>query len=201
MVRVLLAEDVRILRDALVTLLDLAEGIDVVAAVESGPAVLPRAAETAPDVAVIDIDLPGKDGLTVAAELHDRVPACRTLILTGLGRPGYLRRALDAGITGFMLKDASAAELADAIRKVAEGHRMIDPQLALAALEFADNPLTTQESRVLGLIADGANLPEIGDRLSLSQGTVRNYLASAVSKLGARNRVDAVRIAVNAGWL
>jgi two-component system response regulator DesR len=154
-----------------------------------------------PDVAVVDIDLPGTDGLAAAAALHERCPQCRVLILTVLDRPGDLRRALAARVAGFLPKDRPAGELVDAVRRVAAGERVIDPQLAVKALEVPENPLSPREAEVLRQFAAGAGPAEIAATLHLSYGTVRNYLASAVTKLGARNRVDAVRIAAEAGWL
>lgn len=201
MIRVLLAEDVRILREALAGLLALEEDIEVVAEVESGDVIVATAVPTRPDVAVIDIELPGLDGLSAAAELHERLPECRTLILTGVGRPGMLRRALSAHVAGFMVKDTRPAELVEAIRTVARGGRVLDPQLAFAALDVQGSPLTEREAEVLRLTASGAEPPEIAARIGLSYGTVRNYLASAVTKLNARNRVDAIRIATEAGWI
>jgi two-component system, NarL family, response regulator DesR len=200
-IRVLLAEDVRILREALAGLLALEEDIEVVAEVGSGDVIVATAALTRPDVAVIDIELPGMDGLSAAAELHERLPECRTLILTGVGRPGTLRRALSAHVAGFMVKDARPTELVEAIRTIARGGRVLDPQLAFAALDVQGSPLTKREAEVLRLIASGAEPPEIAARIGLSYGTVRNYLASAVTKLNARNRVDAIRIATEAGWI
>lgn len=201
MIRVLIAEDMRILRDTLVAVLDLEDDLEVVAELASGDRIVPAALQHHPDVAVIDIDLPQVDGLTAAAELHQRLPACRTLILTALGKPGTLRRALDAHVAGFMVKDAPAHTLVDAVRRVAAGERVIDPKLAVAALEAPGNPLSAREAEVLKRHAAGASAAEIAAELYLSYGTVRNYLASAVTKLGARNRVDAARIARDAGWL
>lgn len=201
MIRVLVAEDVRILREALCELLGLESDIVVVAAVESGDRIVPAALEHRPDVAVLDIDLPAMDGLQAAAELRERLPDCRTLILTGMGRPGNLRRGIAAQVAGFMVKDSRPQDLADAIRTVAAGGRVIDPQLAYTALEVADSPLTDRETDVLRLTASGATPREVSAQLHLTYGTVRNYLASAVTKLGARNRVDAIRIATAAGWL
>jgi two-component system, NarL family, response regulator DesR len=201
MIRILIAEDVRILRDTLVAVLRLEDDLDVVAAAASGSEIVPAALQHRPDVAVLDIDLPGVDGLTAAAELHERLPECRTLILTGLGKPGNLRRAMAARVGGFMIKDSPAEQLIDAVRRVAAGERVVDPQLALAALEMADNPLSPREAEILKRHAAGASAAEIAAELFLSYGTVRNYLASAVTKLGARNRVDAARIATDAGWL
>jgi two-component system response regulator DesR len=188
-------------RGALVALLELEADIDVVAEVASGDDILPTALKHTPDVAVIDIDLPGIDGLTAASALHEQLPTCRTLILTSLGRPGTLRRALSARVGGFILKDAPSRELADAIRRVAAGHRVVDSNLALAAWDSAECPLTAREIDVLRLAADGAEAPEIAARLFLSTGTVRNYLSTIATKLNARNRVDAIRIATESGWL
>jgi len=188
-------------RGALVALLVLEPDIDVVAEVAFGTGILPAAMEHRPDVAVIDIDLPGKDGLTAAAELHEQLPNCRTLILTSLGRPGTLRRALAAKVGGFLLKDAPPDKLASAIRDVSIGRRVVDSDLALAAWDTADCPLTGREIEVLRMAADGANAVDIASRLYLSAGTVRNYLTTAVTKLNARNRVDAIRIAKESGWL
>jgi two-component system, NarL family, response regulator DesR len=198
---ILLAEDVNMVRGALVALLNLEPDLTVVADVDNGNDIVPRALEHRPDVAVIDIDLPGIDGLTAAAQLHERLPSCRTLILTSLGRPGTLRRALTAHVSGFLLKDAPPAKLADAVRNVAAGLRVIDPQLAVAAWDCRDNPLSQRELEVLRLAARGADAVEIAARLYLSPGTVRNYLTTIVTKLSARNRVDAIRIAENAGWI
>jgi two-component system response regulator DesR len=201
MIRVLVAEDMRILRDTLVSVLNLEDDIDVVAAVATGAAVIDAALEHRPDLAMLDIDMPGVDGITAAAELHDRLPDCRVVILTVLGRPGTLRKALAAHVSGFLVKDAPADDLIDALRRVAAGDRVIDPQLALAALETTGSPLSPREVEVLRRYATGAGPAEIAAALFLSYGTVRNYLASAVTKLGGRNRVDAVRIAAAAGWL
>jgi len=201
MIDVLLAEDMHMVRGALVALLNLEPDIRVVADVASGDDIIPTALRTTPNVAVIDIDLPGIDGLTAASELHERLPACRTLILTSLGRPGTLRRALSARVGGFILKDAPPAELADAIRAVAAGRRVVDSQLALAAWDSTDCPLTAREIEVLRLAAGGADAMEIAARLYLSVGTVRNYLTTIVTKLNARNRVDAIRIAQEVGWV
>ncbi len=201
MIRVLVAEDMRILRDTLVALLRLEDDIEVVAEVADGRAIVPTALDKRPDVAVVDIDLPGTDGLTAAAELHERCPGCQVLILTVLGKPGNLRRALAAHVAGFLPKDTPAAELVAAVRRVVAGERVIDPQLVLKALEIQDNPLSPRETEVLRRFAAGAGPAEIAATMFLSYGTVRNYLASAVTKLGARNRVDAIRIAADAGWL
>jgi two-component system, NarL family, response regulator DesR len=201
MIRVMVAEDMRILREALVALLGYEEGIEVVAEVGHGDEIVPSALRHRPDVAVIDIEMPGTDGLTAAARLHTELPTCKTLILTGHGRPGNLRRGVNAKVAGFMLKDSRPQDLAEAIRTVIGGGRIIDPQLAYAALDTSGNPLTDREMEVLTLAASGASAREIAARIPLTYGTVSNYLSSAVTKLGARNRVDAIRIATEAGWL
>ncbi len=201
LIKILLAEDVHMVRGALVALLELEPDLQVVASVPRGDLIVPSALESRPDVAVIDIDLPGVDGLTAAAELHDRVPDCRTLILTSLGRPGTLRRAMAARVSGFLLKDSPPTRLAQAVRSVASGQRVIDPELALSAWEAPDNPLSPRETQVLRLAARGADAGEIADHLFLTQGTVRNYLTAIVDKLNARNRIDAIRIAEEAGWI
>ncbi|WP_410672065.1 DNA-binding response regulator [Amycolatopsis sp. cmx-4-68] len=201
MIRVLLAEDMHMVRGALVALLNLETDIEVVAEVASGDQILPTAESVRPDVAVIDIDLPGKDGLTAAVEIHENLPACHTLILTSLGRPGTVRRALDAKVSGFLLKDAPSEKLANAVRSVAVGRRFIDSELALAAWETDDCPLTPREIEILSLAAGGRNVADIAAELFLSPGTVRNYLAAVVTKLNASNRVHAIRIATEAEWL
>lgn len=201
MIRVLLAEDMHMVRGALAALLNLENDIEVVAQVASGADILPAATEFKPDVAVIDIDLPEKDGLTAAGELHEHLPGCRTLILTSLGRPGTVRRALDAKVNGFLLKDAPSDKLANALRSVAVGRRVIDSELALSAWETEDCPLTPREIEILRLAAHGHTVADIAAELFLSTGTVRNYLAAVVTKLNARNRVDAIRIATDSDWL
>jgi two-component system response regulator DesR len=201
MIRVLLAEDMDMIRGALVALLALEADITVVAEVQSGDALLAAALATRPDVAIIDVGLPKLDGLSAAAQLHDELPECRTLILTGLGQPGTLRRALAAQVSGYLLKDAPPEELADAVRKIAAGQRLIDPQLAFAAWESPESPLSVREAEVLQLAAEGMEPGEIAARLYLSKGSVRNYLSAAVTKLNARNRLDAVRIGRESGWL
>ncbi|MEU7895460.1 response regulator transcription factor [Nonomuraea sp. NPDC049152] len=201
MIRVLLAEDMHLVRGALVALLNLEPDIEVVAEVHTGDAVVPTAMAHRPDVAVIDVYLPVMDGLAAAAELHRLLPECRTLILTGLFRPGNLRRAVAAHTSGFMLKDAPPAQLAEAVRRVAAGDLVVDPELAMLALRKDDSPLTAREIDVLRLTAEGGDVAEIAARLFLSVGTVRNHLTTIVTKLNARSRVDAVRIAHDAGWL
>jgi two-component system response regulator DesR len=200
-IRILIAEDATMIRGALIALLTLEDDLDVIAEVGRGDEIVPAAQRWIPDVAVIDVDLPGLDGLTAAKQLRSKVPDCRVLILTGLGLPGTLRRAMDAEIGGFLRKDAPPAQLADAVRKVAAREHAFDPGLALAAWVNGSNPLTLREAEILLLAAEGTDPREIGTRLHLSAGTVRNYLTTIVDKLNARNRIDAVRIAQEAGWL
>jgi two-component system response regulator DesR len=199
--KILLAEDVAMVRGALVALIQLEPDLKVVAAIENGEDIVPTALSCLPDIAIIDIDLPGVDGLTAAADLHEKLPSCRTLVLTNLGRAGTLRRALAAHVSGYMLKDAPPEQLATAIRGVAAGKRLIDPQLALSTWEGGQNPLSSREHAVLRLIAEGAEPSEIANALHLSIGTVRNYMTTIVNKLNARNRVDAVKTAYESGWL
>lgn len=201
MLRVLIAEDMHMLRKALVALLEMEPDIEVVASLGDGAQIVKRALEVRPDVAVLDIDLPGTDGLTAAGALHAVLPECRTIILTSLGRPGNLRRALAAHASGFLIKDSDPAQLSAAIRAVVAGERVIDPELALSALDERAQPLTPREVQVLRLASQGDEASQIAAKLTLSSGTVRNYLTTVVTKLGARNRVDAIRIAQEAGWL
>jgi two-component system response regulator DesR len=200
-IRVLIAEDMHLIRGALVALLSLEQDMEVVAELDRGDEIVSAALATRPDVAVLDIDLPGLDGLSAAEELHDALPACRTLVLTGLTQPGNLLRALKVHVRGFMIKDAPADALADAIRRVAAGQRVIDPELVAVALETGASPLTPRETDVLRAAQEGISTDEIASKLSLSPATVRNYLSNAITKVGARNRIDAIRIARNAGWL
>ncbi|MYY11104.1 response regulator [Streptomyces sp. SID4919] len=200
-VRILLAEDVHMIRGALAALLELEPGLKVVASVERGDTILETALEVRPDVAVLDVDLPGKDGLTAAAELHEKLPSCGTLILTNLNRPGIFRRAMATRVSGFLLKDAPPDTLAQAVRSIAAGQRVIDPQLALAAWNAPSCPLSPRELQVLRHAAGGAAAAEIAGTLHLSPGTVRNYLTAIVTKFNARNRVDAIRIAEEGGWI
>ena len=201
MIRVLVAEDMHLIRGALVALLSLEDDLEVVAELDRGDQILDTALRTRPDVAVVDIDLPGLDGLTAAAQLHQRLPECRTLVLTGLSQPGHLLRALKVHVRGFIVKDAPAQTLADGIRRVAGGERVIDPELVAAALETGTTPLTDREANVLRAAETGIPTDQIADRLALSPATVRNYLSNAISKVGGRNRIDAIRIARDAGWL
>ncbi len=201
MIRVLVAENEHMIRGALLALIGLEEDLTVVGEVDRGDRILPVARKVRPDVAVLDIDLPGIDGLTAAAQLRDELPETYVLILTGLGQPGHLTRALEAHVGGFMRKDAPSEELADAIRRVAKGQRFLDPDLVATALEIGTSPLTTRETDVLRAAAGGGSTDDIGRELFLSPATIRNYLSSAISKLGARNRVDAIRIARESGWM
>jgi len=201
MIRVLIAEDMHMIRGALVALLSLEPDMEVVAELERGDEILSTAQRVRPDVAVLDIDLPGLDGLSAAAQLHDALPECRTLVLTGLSQPGNLLRALHAHARGFIVKDAPADKLADGIRRIAAGERVIDPDLVAAALETGASPLTARETDVLRAAQDGSSTHEIAARLHLSPATVRNYLSNAITKVNARNRIDAIRIARDAGWL
>jgi two-component system response regulator DesR len=201
MIRVLLAEDQAMVRGALAALLALEGDIEIVAEVARGDEVVPAALEAKPDVALLDIEMPGMDGLAAAAALRAQLPACRVLILTTFGRPGYLRRAMESGVVGFLLKDAPATQLAAAIRRAMAGERVVDPELATAALSEGNNPLTERERDVLAAAARGASIADIAASLFLSEGTVRNYLSVAMQKLGAHNRVEAAHIAEQKGWL
>jgi two-component system response regulator DesR len=200
-VRVLLAEDQGMMRGALALLLGLEDDMEVVAQVGAGDRIVEEALAVRPDVALLDIELPGRSGLDAAAELRDRLPGCRVLILTTFGRPGYLRRAMEAGAAGFLVKDGPVEELAGAIRRVLRGERVIDPALAAAALSAGPNPLTPREQDVLNASADGATVADIAERLFLSESTVRNYLSAAIGKTGTRNRMEAVRAARQNGRL
>ena len=201
MIRVLIAEDMHLIRGALVALLSLEPDIEVVAELDRGDMIVDMALRTRPDVAVIDIDLPGLDGLSAADLLRDKLPACRVVILTGLSQPGNLLRALKVHVRGFLLKDAPATQLADAVRRVAAGQRVLDPELVAAAVETGPSPLTDRETEVLRTAEEGLTTEEIAARLHLSPATVRNYLSNAIAKVNARNRLDAIRISRDAGWL
>lgn len=201
MIRLLLAEDQGMMRGALALLLGLEEDIEVVAQVGAGDEIVPAALETRPDVALLDIELPGRSGLDAAADLRRQCPGCRVLILTTFGRPGHLRRAMEAGAAGFLVKDGPVEELAAAVRRVLAGETVIDPALAAAALSAGPNPLTPREVDVLNAAVDGATVADIAAKVHLSESTVRNYLSSAIGKTGTRNRMEAVRAARRQGWL
>jgi two-component system, NarL family, response regulator DesR len=201
MIRVLLAEDQAMVRGALAALLSLEGDIEVVAEIARGDEVVSAALAKQPDVALLDIEMPGGNGLHAAQALRERLPSCRVVILTTLGRSGYLCRAMESGAVGFLLKDTKASELAKAVRRVMEGARVIDPDLALAALSEGTNPLTSREREVLTAGLSGASIADIAARLYLSEGTVRNHLSVAMQKLGARNRMEAARLAEQKGWL
>jgi two-component system, NarL family, response regulator DesR len=195
------SHDQALVRGALAALLALESDLEIVAQVDRGDRVLEEVVRTRPDVALLDIEMPGQDGLSTAAELAAAAPACRVLIVTTFGRSGYLRRALAAGASGFLLRDAPATELAAAIRRVAAGERVVDPGLAAAALSEGDSPLTARERDVLTAARSQPTVADIAAALFLSPGTVRNYLSSAMQKLGATTRGEAVRIADDRGWL
>jgi two-component system, NarL family, response regulator DesR len=200
-IRVVLAEDQAMVLGALEALLELEPDISVVARAANGREALDAAARLAPDVLVTDIEMPAMTGLELAAALRGSHPEIRTIILTTFARPGYLRRALDAGARGYLLKDRPAAELAEAVRRVHQGLRVVDPALATEAWSAEPDPLTDRERQILKRAGDGRTSTEIASELRLSDGTVRNYLSEAIAKLGASNRVDAARIARAKGWL
>jgi two-component system, NarL family, response regulator DesR len=201
LIRVLLAEDQTMVRTALASLLNLESDIEVVAQVSRGDEVTAAAVASTPDVALLDIEMPGATGLDAADELRRALPGCRVLILTTFGRPGYLRRAMEGGAAGFLLKDTPAGELAAAIRRAVAGERVVDPGLAAAALSQGESPLTPREHEVLLASREHATVADLAGALYLSPGTVRNHLSSAMQKLDARNRAEAVRVAEEQGWL
>jgi two-component system response regulator DesR len=200
-IRLLIADDQALVRGALSALLSLEPDIEVVAEVGRGDEVEAAARAAAATVALLDIEMPGLDGIAACARLRETVPGCRVLIVTTFGRPGYLSRALQAGASGFVVKDTPAAQLADAVRRVARGERVVDPQLAIDSLAQGDSPLTERERDVLEGARTGGSVADIARMLHLSEGTVRNHLSSAIGKTGARNRGDAARIAEQNGWL
>ncbi len=200
MIRILLADDQALVRGALAALLDLEKDLEVVAQVGSGADVLAAVREHAPDVALLDIEMPGLDGIEATRGVVAET-ASRVLVVTTFGRPGYLRRALQAGASGFVVKDVPATQLADAVRRVHAGLRVVDPTLAADSLVSGDSPLTERETEVLREASDGASVAAIASRLHLSQGTVRNHLSAAIGKTGAANRAEAVREAERQGWL
>ncbi|GAB3387702.1 response regulator transcription factor [Amycolatopsis echigonensis] len=201
MIRVLLADDQAMVRGALATVLGLEGDIEVVAQVGTGDEVVAAAKETAPDVALLDVQMPGMDGLTAAAELKTALPACRVIICTTFGRPGYLARAMAAGAAGFVVKDAPPEQLVEAVRRVHSGLRVVDPALAAESLATGTSPLTARERDVLSAAKDGSTVADIAKSLFLSDGTVRNHLSSAIGKTGARTRAEAVRLSEERGWL
>lgn len=200
-IRLLIADDQALVRGALAALLGLERDIEVVAEVGRGDEVLDAARASAADVAVLDIEMPGLDGIQAAALLRDGLPGCRVLVVTTFGRPGYLKRAMQAGASGFVVKDTPAAQLADAVRRVAGGLRVVDPALAAESLAHGDSPLTERETDVLSVARAGGSNADIARMLHLSEGTVRNHLSSAIGKTGGRNRADAARVAEENGWL
>lgn len=201
MITLLLADDEHLIRGALAALLGLEDDLRVVAEAASGTEAIAMARASRPDVAVLDLQMPGADGVTVATALRAEVPGCRAMIVTGHGRPGHLKRALEAGVRGFVPKTVSARRLAEIIRTVHAGSRYIDPELAADAISAGDSPLTAREAELLELAEDGAPIAEIAERARLTPGTVRNYLSAAAAKLGAENRHAAARIARSQGWL
>jgi len=200
-IRLLLADDQALVRGALAALLTLEPDLAVVAEVGRGDEVLDAALRTRPDVALLDVEMPGLDGIAATAALHEAVPACRVLVVTTFGRPGYLRRAMEAGASGFVVKDTPARQLAEAVRRVHAGLRVVDPSLAAETLASGRSPLTAREAEVLRAARDGATVADLAGALHLSEGTVRNHLSAAIGKTGARTRTEAVRTAEENGWL
>ncbi|KQQ04240.1 MULTISPECIES: response regulator transcription factor [unclassified Rathayibacter] len=201
MLRLLIADDQALVRGALAALLSLEDDIEVVAEVGRGDEVLAAARASTPDVALLDIEMPGMDGITAAGELRAALPQCRVLIVTTFGRPGYLSRAMHAGASGFVVKDTPSAQLADAVRRVAQGLHVVDPSLAAESLAQGGTPLTERETDVLSAARTGGSIADLARMLHLSEGTVRNHLSAVIGKTGARNRADAARIAERNGWL
>jgi two-component system, NarL family, response regulator DesR len=199
--RLLLADDQALVRGALAALLALETDLEVVAEVGRGDEVVDAARRTRPDVALLDVEMPGLDGIAATAALRAALPTCKVLVVTTFGRPGYLRRAMAAGASGFVVKDTPARQLADAVRRIASGLRVVDPTLAAETLASGDSPLTPRETDVLRAARDGGTVADIATTLRLSEGTVRNHLSSAIGKTGARTRAEAVRLADEHGWL
>lgn len=200
-IKILLADDQQLVREALSALLSLQADIEVVGSCGRGDQVLDLARQAQPDVILLDIEMPGMDGISVAQQLKEHHLPCRSLVLTTFGRPGYLARALETGASGFMVKDTPASQLAEAIRKIHAGRRVFDPQLAAESLAVGPNPLTDREKEVLQAAKEGASIVTLAARLHLSQGTVRNHLSSSIAKLNAENRFDAAYRAQENGWL
>lgn len=201
MIKILLADDQALVRGALAALLELEGDLSVVAQVGRGDEVLEAARTHAVDICLLDIEMPGQDGIAVARQLSAELPGCRSLMVTTFGRPGFLRRALDAGASGFVVKDVPATELAEAVRRVHSGLRVVDPTLAAESLVGGPDLLTDQERQVLREALDGAPVATIAARVNLSRGTVRNYLSSGIGKTGTSTRVEAARVAQERGWL
>jgi len=201
MIRLLIADDQSLVRGALAALLSLEDDFEVVAEVGRGDEVVDAALAEKPDVALLDIEMPGIDGISAAAALRSELPSCKVIVVTTFGRPGYLRRAMEAGASGFVVKDIPAEQLADAIRRVQAGLRVVDPALAAETLATGESPLTARERDVLAAARGGGTVADIARLLFLSDGTVRNYLSSAIGKTGARTRVEAARVAERRGWL
>jgi two-component system response regulator DesR len=201
MIKLLLADDQALVRGAMAALLDMEPDLKVVAEVGRGDEVLAAVRDHEVDVALLDVEMPGMDGVAAARELHRAVPACRVLMVTTFGRAGYLRQAMAAGASGFIVKDTPARQLADAVRRVHEGLRVVDPALAAQSLAQGDSPLTEREADVLRSARDGGTVADIARDLHLSEGTVRNHLSAAIGKTGARTRAEAVRLALDNGWL
>ncbi|HET6478544.1 MAG TPA: response regulator transcription factor [Actinoplanes sp.] len=201
MIKLLLADDQALVRGAMAALLDMEPDLNVVAEVGRGDEVVPAALASGPDVALLDVEMPGLDGVAAARALHQALPSCRVLMVTTFGRAGYLRQAMAAGAGGFIVKDTPARQLADAVRRVHEGLRVVDPALAAQSLAQGDSPLTERETGVLRAARDGGTVADIAHELHLSEGTVRNHLSAAIGKTGARTRAEAVRLAAENGWL
>ncbi|MEO6513002.1 MAG: response regulator transcription factor [Nocardioides sp.] len=200
-IRLVLADDQALVRGAIAALLGLEPDLEVVAEVGSGDEAVAAVAEHAPDVALLDVEMPGLDGIEAARQIRERSPGTRVLMVTTFGRPGYLKRALQAGASGFVVKETPAAQLADAVRRVHQGLRVVDPGLAMDSLTTGDSPLTPRETEVLQAARDGASVAVIASRVHLSEGTVRNHLSAAIGKTGAGNRAEAVLVSVENGWL
>jgi two-component system response regulator DesR len=201
MIKLLLADDQALVRGAMAALLDMEPDLKVVAEVGRGDEVVEAALAHDADVALLDVEMPGMDGVAAARDLHRTLPSCRVLMVTTFGRAGYLRQAMAAGASGFIVKDTPARQLADAVRRVHQGLRVVDPALAAQSLAQGDSPLTDRESDVLRSARDGGTVADIARDLHLSEGTVRNHLSSAIGKTGARTRAEAVRLALDNGWL
>ena len=201
MIRLLLADDQALVRGAIASLLDLEDDLEVVAQVGRGDEVVDAARASNADVALLDVEMPGLDGIGAARQLKTEYPSCRALIVTTFGRPGYVRLALEAGASGFVVKDTPSSQLADAVRRVAAGQRVVDPALAAESLAAGPSPLSARETDVLIAVRQGNSSGEVAAQLHLSEGTVRNHLSSAIGKTGARNAPEAARIAAENGWL